>query len=97
MKIVLYVLKGLIPLPQRFIVGHFWSLCHTTIEGIFRKLLINIKTSISCKYSVLISCKTPYFHAISSILTVSYDYTKTTVPSTKEKLYGFSFLFYTPL
>ena len=77
----LYVFKVLIPLPQRFIVGHFWSPCHTTIEGIFRKSLINIKTSISCKYSVSISCKIPHFHAISSTPTVSYDYTKTTVPS----------------
>ena len=40
---------------QRFSVGHFWSPCHNTIDGIFRKLSITAEIPIiSITYTLIL-------------------------------------------
>ena len=65
--------------------GHFWSPFHTTIEGVFHKLLIKVEPPISYKHLVSIGYKTSHFHAISSFGILIYSNTKATALGTKRE------------
>ena len=74
--------------------GHFWSPFHTTIEGVFHKLLIKVEPPISYKHLVSIGYKTSHFHAISSFGILIYSNTKATALGTEIGLREIEVLFF---